>query len=115
MLVNWILDLEAQGHAPTHGQVREIAQIQYFKLRNPRVTTILGKALDLAYIKRTSLETLQGWFTLFHKTVTTHKIKPHYIYNMDETGIVLGACANQYVLEDSEKKQIYLKTPENRE
>jgi Tc5 transposase DNA-binding domain len=26
MLVQWILDLERQGHAPTHKQVREMAQ-----------------------------------------------------------------------------------------
>ena len=138
MLVQWILDLDSQGHAPSHAKVREMAQIirsvsnstsnltgsppsighnwvHRFKLRNPKVATLLGKTLDSARVNGTSSEALREWFALFEKTVAKYHIQPCDIYNMDETGIALGACCNQWVLGQSNKKQTYLKSPENRE
>jgi hypothetical protein len=37
------------------------------------------------------------------------------MWNMDEHGIALGVCANSYVLRSSEKKRLYVKSPESRE
>ena len=78
ILTQWILGLDAQGHAPAPAQVRDMVQIirissgnpqpispvgqhwiTHFKQRNPQIATILGKARDTARIQGTSPEALR--------------------------------------------------------
>ena len=73
MLADWIIKLDAQGHAPGYDQVREMVRtirrangvrepvpkvgenwIKRFKDRNPRVATIIGKPLGAACTHDTS-------------------------------------------------------------
>lgn len=118
MLVQWILDLDSQGHAPSYTTVRDIAQIirtvnnpvynsvvppplighnwvSRFRYRNPQVVTLLGRTLDLVRVNGTSSEVLNEWFALFERTVVKYYIQLCDIYNINETGIALEVCNNQ--------------------
>ncbi|RFU33252.1 hypothetical protein B7463_g3062, partial [Scytalidium lignicola] len=59
MLVQWILDLDSQGHTPSYSKVREMLKLfKVFKLRNPQITTLLRKTLDSARVNGTNPEAL---------------------------------------------------------
>ena len=113
MLVQWIRDLDSQGHAPTPAQVREMVQairassgipepipplghnwFTRFRQRNPEVSMVIGKTPDTARVQGTSRNALSEWFTRFYKIVTEHRIQPQNIYNIDETGLSIGIGRN---------------------
>ncbi len=62
------------------------------------------------HIDNTTLEQLHA----FDHLDATHKhlnVQDKDMWNMDETGIVLGICANTLVLTSSEKSHTYVKAP----
>jgi hypothetical protein len=130
-LVEWILSLEKQGHALTHAQVREMALliskisggpeiighnwVSRFLRRHPEIHTKVGVKIDTLRVQNTTTEALQAWFGLFESVQTTFQVDIANVWNMDETGIALGVCANQTVIGSSSTSRCYKKSPENRE
>jgi hypothetical protein len=131
LLKRWILDLEIQGHAPTFKAVRELAAIisrsaggpetvgknwiNRFIHRHPDLTSKVGRKIDTQRADSTTVEALEAWFTQLQTVQTHYKISPQNCYNMDESGIALGVCSNQWVLGTAHTTSTFKKTPENRE
>jgi Tc5 transposase DNA-binding domain len=90
LLVSWILMLEAEGHAPTHDTVREMASqisrflggsntvgskwLPRFFTRHPEIHSKLGKSIDALRIEHTNPIDLNAWFTLFRRVLTEYKV-----------------------------------------
>jgi DDE superfamily endonuclease/Tc5 transposase DNA-binding domain len=131
LLVKWILDLEAGGFAPSHGQIREMAAlvskdsggpenigvnwVHRFLKRWPRIHTKTGVKIDAQRLQNTTPEALEAWFKQFKAVQTTNQVELVDTWNMDETGTALGVCTNQTVVGDSSTTRSYKKSPENRE
>jgi len=130
-LKQWILDLEAQGHAPTFTAIRELAAIvstnsggpkkvghnwiSRFLQRHPEIHSKVGKKIQAQRLDITTPEAIEAWFTQFNAVRERYKVEWKNIYNMDETGIALGVCNNQTVIGTTSTTSSYKKTPENRE
>lgn len=130
-LVEWILEEEARGYAPSHPRVREMASrilqmngdttpvgkrwIQHFIQRNPRVASIIGRPLEAARSTAATQEQIRAFLELFERTRIRLGIRQEDIWNIDKTGIGLGVCTNTRVLGSSLRKKTYIKSPENRE
>jgi DDE superfamily endonuclease/Tc5 transposase DNA-binding domain len=131
LLISWISMLEIEGHAPTHDTVREmVGQISRisggpnsvgkkwlprFLARHPEVHSKIGKSIDALRGQNTNPDDLRAWFALFRRFLTENKVAQEDVWNMDETGIALGACTHQRVIGKSSSSRIYKKAPENRE
>jgi hypothetical protein len=131
MLVRWILDLEVQGHPPSFTQVRDLVVIirgiptehssigqnwiSRFIQRHPEIRSKVGKKIHGLRLQSTTPESLNRWFKHFNTVQERYSISWEHIYNMDETGLALGVCANQQVIGRVDTTQSYKATPENRE
>ena len=131
MLVRWILDCENLGHPINHNQIREMATlvskisggpdflgrdwVSRFLNRHQNLKTKLGVKIDTLRIKGTSLEVLSAWFEHYRRVCSEYQIPQANRYNIDETGIALGVCANQLVVGTVDTNRSYLQSPENRE
>jgi Tc5 transposase DNA-binding domain len=131
LLVSWILTLEAEGHAPMHHTVREMAvQISRFSsrpstvdnkwlprffTRHPEIHFKLGKSIDALRIQHTNPDDLRAWFSLFKRVLTEYKVAAKDIWNMYESGLAIGSYAHQRVIGSSSSSRTYKKAPENRE
>ena len=129
--MQWILDLEAGGFAPSHAQVREMATlvskdsggldrvginwVHRFLKRHPEIHTKLGVKIDAQRLRNTTPETLEAWFEKFKEVKTKHQVEDADTWNMNETGIALGVCVNQEVVGSSSTTKSYKKYTENRE
>jgi hypothetical protein len=107
-LVDWILEEDAQGRAPSHARTREMAArvlkmvndtkplgqnwLSGFLQRNPRVAVCIGRPLASTRAHGATQEALQDLYTTLQRVIQTYNIPPEAIYNMDEHGIALGAC-----------------------
>lgn len=127
-LVLWILDLEQQGHAPTHAQLREMALkisiqsggpsqigtnwIQRFIRRHSSISTKIGRRMDALRVQSANPTDLRAWYHGFQALVQKEKVNIADIWNMDETGLTLGLVnANGRVLGTSRTKRTYKKAP----
>jgi len=131
LLKSWIVESEAAGHPATHGYVRELVSlisrqsggsstigtnwVPRFIKRHPDIKSKVGKKIEAERIQNTTPEALADWYNLFDRIRRTHNVKLSNIWNMDETGIALGVCANQWVIGKSSTKSSYVQSPENRE
>lgn len=116
-LKQWILRQEALGYAPTHGQVRAIANgvlkrqgddrplgkkwSSHFVKRHPEVKTKLGRRTDWERMNAATPENIRHLFSLY-ETVTW--IPPRRRYNADEGGIMEGQGINGLVIGSSQEK-----------
>lgn len=130
-LVQWILHLEMEGHAPTHNTVRAMASrisqesgasgrighhwLQRFLTRQPAIRSKLGRKIEVLRIENTKADSLRTFFELFRRVRKEYKVADEDIWNMDETGLALGSSAHQQVLGRSATSRTYKKSPENRE
>jgi Tc5 transposase DNA-binding domain/helix-turn-helix, Psq domain len=130
-LLKWILEMEAIGHAISHVQIREMAGlfsaysggppsvgtkwVQRFIRRHPLVHVKVGRVIDHLRVEAATPEGLQGWFELFNRIKSAGNIKAENMWNMDETGLVLGLYKNQMVIRTSNTKYSYVKCPQDRE
>lgn len=131
-LVQWILDLEKQGHPPTHAQLREMAQhisifsggpshfghkwVSRFLQRQTAIQTKIGCKMDALRIKNSNPEDLQAWYALVKRNIDAHGILSADIWNMDETGLAVGSSLNGRVIGSTATKRTYKKEPaESRE
>ncbi|KAK8086811.1 transposase [Apiospora phragmitis] len=113
-LADWILAQEALGVAPTHTQIKELAQrvlalhgnpmplgknwIESFLRRHPALRTKRQRRIDSQRINGAS----------------TEAIKPENRHNMDEHGILEGQGGNGLVVGSSELRSIQQKQPGSR-
>ena len=130
-LVEWILDLEQQGYAPSHTEAREMAcqistfnggptkvgknWISRFLHRNPSIRSKIGRKIDALRVRNTNPESLRVWYDMVGKLFQRYRFDVQDIYNMDETGWCLGTQNNQMVLGSNRTKRVYKKSPEARE
>lgn len=132
MLANWIIEQDFQGLSPTHARVRQMAAriteadgdpnprlgnkwVQSFLRRNPAVGSCIGRPLEASRAHNTTKEQIQAFFDLFERIQKQYNILPENIWNVDETGIAVGVCANSIVLGKAGKRRTYIQSPENRE
>ena len=130
-LVEWILDEDARVCPPSHARTREMATrilrmngdtqplgrlwVSHFIKRQPRIASIIGKKLDAQRADAATPEQVRAFLELFERTRIRLNIRTEDTWNMDETGLALGVCANMRVLSSSQKKKAYTRSPENRE
>ena len=131
MLVQWILDLEAQGHPPSFTQIRDLVVIirgtytehlsigqnwiSRFIRRHPEIHSKVGKKIHGLRLQSTTPESLTLWFKHFNAIREQYHVSWDNVYNMDETGIALGVCSNQVVVGKTTTTSSNKATPENRE
>ena len=131
LLVDWVLQLEQDGHAPTPATIRAMASLisvksggpehvgkgwfERFRKRHPDVHTKKGVKLAQDRARMANPDTLSEWYELFHRVSTENKVPVQDWWNMDETGIQLGSCASHRVVGSSQTNKTYKKAAENRE
>lgn len=131
LLKSWIIDLEAQGHAPSYRAVRDLAGIisesnggprrvglnwlPRFLERHPDVKSKVGQKICAKRVNCTLPELLEPWFNDLKVVKVRYSIRPENSYNMDEAGTALGVCSNQLVIGTSATTRALRKTPETRE
>ena len=130
-LADWIIEEDTRGYPPSHARAREMASrvlrangdtdslgkkwISGFKQRNPRIASIVGKKMEACRIDNATPEQLHAFFNHLDCTRKRLNVRDENMWNMDETGIALGICANTLVLASSEKSHTYVKAPQDRE
>lgn len=121
-LADWILVQEALGVAPTHTQIRELAQrvlalhgnpmplgknwIESFLRRHTALRTKRQRRIDSQRINGASTEVIKSWFSTKLRIPQIQAIKPENRYNMDEHGILEGQGGNGFVIGSSELRSI---------
>jgi hypothetical protein len=85
--------------------------IQQFLQRNPRVKSVIGEKIEVARCPEVQEEQIIAFLTLFNKVRNELGVLTENVWNMDETGIGLGICANTQVLASSKKRKANIKTP----
>jgi hypothetical protein len=89
--VQWILDLEAGGFAPSHAQLREMAAlvskdsggpdrvgnnwVDRFLKRHPEIHTKLGVKIDAQRLRNTTPEAPEARFEKFKKVKTENQVE----------------------------------------
>jgi Tc5 transposase DNA-binding domain len=128
-LIQWILNLERQGYAPAHKQVRDMAQkisissggsstlrinwIKRFLQRHSSISTKIRRRKDALRIQNTNPTNLRAWYNAFHALVRAKSVDPEDIWNMDETGFTLSQYStNERVIRSSGTKRTYKKAPD---
>ena len=133
-LVEWILEEDARGFPPSHQRAREMAErisivngnknsgralgnhwLQSFIRRNPEIGSRIGKKIEGQRTQHTTEKEILEFLAHYEAIRSKYSIRLDNEFNMDEQGLGLGICSNQYVLTSSKKKKTLLKTPETRE
>jgi hypothetical protein len=130
-LVTWILEEDARGYPPSHPRAREMANrilrmngeqtsvgkqwLSHFLKRNPRVASVVGRKLEAARAKAATPTQIQAFLELYEATRQRLNIRQEDIYNINETRLALGVCANSRVLARASKKKANIKSPKDRE
>ncbi|KAI0996103.1 hypothetical protein K3495_g12078 [Podosphaera aphanis] len=86
-----------------------------FLQRQTNVHTVVGRSIEAVRATAGNQETIRSFFEVFSQTVRRLNTKTENIWNMDETGLALGACSNSRVLSSSLKHKVYVKSPNTRE
>ena len=131
LFVHWIVTLEADGHAPTHATMREMAGLiaresggkqtvgkhwlERFFNRHPEVHSKSAMRIDNDRATGANKDALTAFFEHFHRCMMTHKVNKENIWNMDETGTQLGASTHYKVGGTSKTHKTYKKAVKNRE
>jgi hypothetical protein len=119
VIVNYILDLDTRGFAPTYAAVRDIAD----KLLAARDGGHVGQKWPANFVKRTdSLKTrfnraydrqralcedpilIRSWFELVEQTRAKYGILNEDVYNFDEASFIIGKITTQLVVTGLERR-----------
>jgi hypothetical protein len=141
-LMRWITRLTLIGYPPKPDHVKEIAKslrmrrivgmnnpsityVQYHKIgkhwvprflaRHPELASIMPEQIEAARVKESEFEVFQKWFINVKSIIDKHKIQPHNIYNMDETGFSIGSIKAMCVIIDKTKNIWYSAYPGRQE
>ena len=95
MLVQWAIDLETLGQAPTHASIREMASlilrlggglthigkgwVTRFLQRNPEIKSKRGQAIDTKRLKNITKEAIQEWYTDLQKVLEAKNVQTRNI------------------------------------
>lgn len=74
----------------------------------------LGRSIEVVRAVVTNYTIINAFLELSERTRTEFGVQHKDIWNMDETGIALGLCANSQLLASSSKKKVYVKSTQNR-
>ncbi|KAK8007228.1 hypothetical protein PG989_001218 [Apiospora arundinis] len=113
-LADWILAQEALGVAPTHTQIKELAQRVLALHGNPMP---LGKNWIESFLRRQPALRTKRQRRIDSQRIngaSTEAIKPENRHNMDEHGILEGQGGNGLVVGSSELRSIQQKQPGSR-
>ena len=135
VLVQRILDLDAQGFPARLSVVRETADLllasrgidpaptvgvnwpSTFVKRCPKLRTVYTRKYDYQRKQCEDRKLIQDWFDLVQNTIAKYGIVEDDIYNFDETGFQMGVISTAKVVTGTEKRQGRAKVvqPGNRE
>lgn len=131
LLVQWILDEERRGFAPTHARIRDFASrilqlnggqksvghnwVPRFLKRWPNVRTKTGVTIANKRANQLTQSTVMDWYEELLSIMEEKKITPSTTWNMDEVGTALGNCYNQAVVGTSATKRTLVRRPQDRE
>lgn len=76
--------------------------------------TIKTKPIALQRVKVQDEGLVKDWFEAYSEFLLTHKIEPHSIWNMDETGFRIGIPGGEEVIVPRVVTELYAASPENR-
>ncbi|KAK6212209.1 transposase [Colletotrichum tabaci] len=127
-LAEWVYIQDALGVAPTHQQLKGLAErmmgsinqplgkrwVNRFLRRNPSIGTRRSRAIDARRWKAHSSEVIEDFFHRLDSIPTIQGINPSNRWNMDETGIMEGKGANGLVLGSMASQHIQKKQPGSR-
>jgi hypothetical protein len=119
VIVNYILDLDQRGFAPTYAAVRDMAD----KLLAARGAGQVGQKWPANFVKRTdSLKTrfnraydrqralcedpilIRSWFELVEQTKLKYSILNEDVHNFDKASFIIGKITTQLVVTGSERR-----------
>ena len=118
VLIQKILELDKQGHAPSVAKVKEFANIisksrggqgvgtnwtTKFIKRCPQLKTKMSKRLDYQRARCEDNQTITQWFELVRRQIQEHGIQTEDIYNFDETGFQMGLAGAAKVVTSSNR------------
>lgn len=129
VLKDWILFQGSLGDAPSHQQIKELAQriltergddqkigkrwVRHFITRHPILKTQRPRRIDSARIKAATAEVIRPWFN-YLCIPAVQAIPPEYRWNMDEAGLMEGLGSNGYIVGNSRRRAITAKKPDSR-
>ncbi|KAJ8113250.1 hypothetical protein OPT61_g4571 [Boeremia exigua] len=119
VIVQYILNLDQRGFAPTYAAVRDMAD----KLLAARGAGQVGQKWPANFVRRTdSLKTqfnraydrqralcedpvlIRSWFELVEQTKAKYSICDEDVYNFDKAGFIMGKIMSQLVVTGSERR-----------
>jgi hypothetical protein len=86
-----------------------------FLARYPDLSLKFSRNLDEERARCNNHETLSNWFKLVQETCEKYGIVPEDIYNMDETGFMMGIAATAKVMVRRGKHDRFVSQPGNRQ
>lgn len=84
------------------GEPQELGKSWYegFRKRHPEIVCIRERAIDVSRRDSCTKAAFEAHINRIQTRISTRRIKPANIWNMDETGVSLGDIGGQYVLVD---------------
>jgi 4-hydroxybenzoate polyprenyltransferase len=128
-LAEWVLTQKALGVAPTHSQIKELAQrilqargdstplgkrwVTRFIKRSPVLGTKRARVMDHTRVNGATTEVIRGWWpNMAIKAIKAIKLANRW--NMDETGVMEGMEMNGLVVGRRNKNAVLKKAPGTR-
>ncbi len=87
---------------------------QEFLGRHPNLQTRFSRALDHAWSTALSKPLVERWFNQWQKTLEDYIITLDNVYNMDETGIMMGVLERSLVVVPRSLALRYMRQPGNK-
>ena len=100
-----ILASEIQSKRSSNYDENELSPISdrwvdRFRTRHPRIKTCFSRTIDTAQSIALDFSTIKSYFTNLEELLYEHKYPPSAIYNVDETGFLIGSTRKSVVLLD---------------
>jgi len=125
-LIRWITQLSITDYSPRYDMVREMVEtlrekssnvinpdntqssplgqdwVPNFIQRNPGLKTVVGKTIDNARVKETTVDALKVWFNAYNQEVIQNEdVLFENVYNVDESGFSIGTIQASRVIINS--------------
>jgi hypothetical protein len=88
--------------------------IDRFIRRHPGISSCIGVPLESVRAVNSTHEIIAAHFQRVQSQIRKFNILTEDIWNMDETGLAMGLCANGYVVSGKGKRRVYIKAPKSR-